>query len=349
MIRDKELAIKVLNETKPDVENCFRYPHHSSINPTLLLLRQHDPDRSILVSPRLASSLADLLHSSPPDAYTRDRLRIWKEIADLLEGMAALHRRHPQDSNRQMSHSLPVNSNHLGAPSQRLTSWIHRDVKPENILVRAECEGGGLCLTDLDNALEVTTTNAQDLSRLSRPDAGRVCAAPEGSKGGALKEQIVCRSDVFSLGVVGLLLFKWRDGGPEALKRFHEMRKKELGKWGNDTSVSQFYYTDSSNQNERHLLTAVTDVFDEMCRSPEDRPFVDILTKMMSVDHEARSTAEKAESSFRQIFKSGNTDTPSIIGNRIPESPRVSLPLINGLTVPHKVCTLYIGHIQSYN
>lgn len=275
-------------EPKPATHepNGFPLPEHPNIKILLCIIkikRQH----SILVYPLMDGSLRDLMdgkRSSIANQYYHNPPLLWEHYAGIISGLAALH--HHRDENAESPQKC----------------WIHRDIKPENILIKFAMDGGGWCIADLDGVREVTIGNIDGKSALTRYEADRPYAAPEGFANGRPEKRVYCRSDVFAMGAMGLDIYVWYTRKKRGLDTFWCARDSELGK---RSPFPHFYYDDGQ---EKHLLESVEVVLRQMENPNEEKihyGIAQILRGILRINLDERWTSKKAERDLKRLLNIG--------------------------------------------
>jgi len=158
------------------------------------------------------------------------------------------------------------------------STYIHYDIKPANVLATIRNDQIVLALGDLDGAQVVPIANIGDSSRYPATSSGWTYAAPE-----AHEKLAYCRSDVFSMGALGLVLYAYARDGTDGVAGFEELRLKELQEtWGVETQIPRFYH--QTKNNGPALLKIVDDLLREMEESEEFSEIGHVLRSMMEVE-----------------------------------------------------------------
>lgn len=232
----------------------------------------HRPTQYI-ISPLAKTSLDKLFDEPLPEAFKSRPMTIFAKFAGIVSAAAVLHSR------------------------DDLAPYIHHDIKPENILVFGDivtCDMQ-LRLGDLEDIIRLQLKNAADSSRQECQNSGKRYAAPEGRNNGG---GAYCRSDVFSLGALGLVLYVYLKYGAGSVKNFESCRLDELKRRDIKTEIARFYY-------QKDRTTALLDIVDQLLKEMEAdtqwREAGMVLRSMMDVDREMRLRSEQANARLHDI------------------------------------------------
>lgn len=158
---------------------------------------------------------------------------------------------------------------------QEQATYIHYDIKPANILVFDRDGRISFRLGDLEDVKLVSLKTPTDSSLRLCGSSGYVYAAPEAK----VSREARCRSDVFSLGALGVDLYVYYTYGREGVENFEGWRLHQLK--SNDTKIPRFY---SKIGETVALLEVVDSLLKEMEEAGRFQNIGYVLREMMKVD-----------------------------------------------------------------